>query len=291
MAMRGFGSRFLRMSSRHDHMKNALKVKCGCLGLRGYTAVNWSSGNAIELMSDVDLGINKPLLNQYENPASETIAPANVIFKDAGLDVTSRFDMRCIQHNVTASRHHAFLREGWTIYACNTQSNQRVCLGFIPAENQLRQLTDIPLADGVYEIEIVASHAFWDSARSRQRLTLITGKTVPLLGLPSIQNLHRELTHFTSVIRWSVAADAIANDLQFGIWFGPTSPVDTAREPDQVIPLLPGVGNYQLTRFQTASEYVAVAVLGASDRGPVAELSLPWETMPPASPREQLAVP
>gem|GEM_PF-4369155 len=24
MAMRGFGSRFLRMSSRHDHMKNAL---------------------------------------------------------------------------------------------------------------------------------------------------------------------------------------------------------------------------------------------------------------------------
>jgi len=25
MAMRGFGSRFLRMSLRHDHMKNALK--------------------------------------------------------------------------------------------------------------------------------------------------------------------------------------------------------------------------------------------------------------------------
>ncbi|MCL2648606.1 MAG: hypothetical protein FWD61_16645 [Phycisphaerales bacterium] len=25
MAMRGFGSRFLRMSSRHDHVKNALK--------------------------------------------------------------------------------------------------------------------------------------------------------------------------------------------------------------------------------------------------------------------------
>gem|GEM_PF-4556891 len=26
MAMRGFGSRFLRMSSRHDHVKNALNL-------------------------------------------------------------------------------------------------------------------------------------------------------------------------------------------------------------------------------------------------------------------------
>ncbi|MCL2646101.1 MAG: PPC domain-containing protein [Phycisphaerales bacterium] len=208
-----------------------------------------------------------------------------------GLDVTSRFDMRCITHNVAPSRHHAFLREGWTIYACNTQNNQRTCLGFIPAEDQLRQLTDMPLADGVYEIEIVASHAFWDSARSRQRLTLITGETVPLLGLPAIQNLRRELTHFATVIRWSVAADAIADDLQFGVWFGVSSPVDTARDPDQLIPLFPGVGNYQTTRFQTVSEHIAVAVLGPSDRGPVAELPLPWESTPPDSPREQLALP
>ena|GEM_PF-4492422 len=30
MAMRGFGSRFLRMSSRHDHMKNALAGVLAC---------------------------------------------------------------------------------------------------------------------------------------------------------------------------------------------------------------------------------------------------------------------
>ncbi|MCL2645581.1 MAG: hypothetical protein FWD61_01085 [Phycisphaerales bacterium] len=207
-----------------------------------------------------------------------------------GQNVPSRLDMRCIQYGVTSTRHHAFLREGWSIYARDTQTNQRVCLGFIPAEAQLRQLTDVPLADGVYEIELVASHAFWDSARSRQRLTLITGETVPLLGLPATQNLRREIISFATVIHWSVAADTIADDLWFGVWFGPTSPVDTTREPDLVISLSPGAGNYQITRFQTAPEYMAVAVMGASDRGPVAELSLPWETTPPASPREQLAL-
>ncbi|MCL2639655.1 MAG: hypothetical protein FWD53_02305 [Phycisphaerales bacterium] len=209
-----------------------------------------------------------------------------------GLDVTSGFDMRCITNDVTPSRHHVFLREGWSIYARNTQTNQRDCLGFIPAAPPLqpRQLTDVPLADGVHEIEIVASHAFWDSARARQRLTLITGEAVPVLGLPAIQNLRHEITHFATVIHWSVAADATASGLQFGVWFSSTSPVDTTRDPDQLIPLSSGMGNYQITRFQTASEYVAIAVLGASDRGPIAELSLPWETTPPASPREQLAL-
>jgi len=208
-----------------------------------------------------------------------------------GLDVVSRFDMRCITHGVEPSRHHAFLREGWSIYARNTQTNQRTCLGFIPAEAQPRQLENVPLADGVYEIETVASHVFWDSARSRQRITLLIGEAAPVLGLPAIQNLRREITHFATVIYWSVAADTIASGLQFGVWFSTTSPVDTARDPDQLIPLSHGVGNYQITRFQTASEHVAIAVLGASDRGLVAELPLPWETTSPASPREQLALP
>ena len=66
--------------------------------------------------------------------------------------------------------------------------------------------------------------------------------------------------------------------------------VKVTRDPDQLIPLSSGMGYYQITRFQTASEYVAVAVLGASDRGPAAELPLPWESTPPASPREQLAL-
>jgi hypothetical protein len=52
-------------------------------GLRGYAAVAWAEINVIELMPDVDVGVNKPAVNQYENPASETVAPANVTFQAA----------------------------------------------------------------------------------------------------------------------------------------------------------------------------------------------------------------
>jgi len=78
------------------------------LGLRGYTAVNWSAGNVIELMSDVDIGVNKPLLNQYENPASETIAPANVIFKDASNAATA-----LAMDNLAPTRLHGVWRREW----------------------------------------------------------------------------------------------------------------------------------------------------------------------------------
>jgi len=52
-------------------------------GLRGCTAVNWTAGDQIELMPDVDIGMNKPAANQYENPASEAVAPDNVVFVTA----------------------------------------------------------------------------------------------------------------------------------------------------------------------------------------------------------------
>jgi len=62
------------------------------LGLRGYTAVGWAAANQVELMADVDVGMNKPAANQYENPAAETVAPADVEFhtawsKDTALDL------------------------------------------------------------------------------------------------------------------------------------------------------------------------------------------------------------
>ncbi|MCL2646685.1 MAG: hypothetical protein FWD61_06730 [Phycisphaerales bacterium] len=38
MAMRGFGSRFLRMPLRHDHMKNALKAQAPT-GADPYTCI------------------------------------------------------------------------------------------------------------------------------------------------------------------------------------------------------------------------------------------------------------
>ena len=49
---------------------------------RGFTAAAWAATNAIEIMPDVDLGLDAPAIypasGQFESPASETIAPAGV---------------------------------------------------------------------------------------------------------------------------------------------------------------------------------------------------------------------
>ena len=78
------------------------------LGLRGYTAVNWAAGNTIELMADVDIGFDKPGALQYENPAAETVAPANVVFKDATTQ-TDAIDLG----NLGATKLHGLWRREW----------------------------------------------------------------------------------------------------------------------------------------------------------------------------------
>jgi hypothetical protein len=61
-------------------------------GLRGYVGMNWSDGDAIELMPDIDIGMDKPPLNLYKDPSSVTIAPDDVDFmtvsdKDSAIDL------------------------------------------------------------------------------------------------------------------------------------------------------------------------------------------------------------
>jgi hypothetical protein len=78
------------------------------LGLRGYTAVAWAASNQVEPMPDVDVGANKPANNQYENPASETLAPANVVFKDAFSSATA-----LVLGNLAADKLHGIWRREW----------------------------------------------------------------------------------------------------------------------------------------------------------------------------------
>ena len=78
------------------------------LGLRGYTAVNWAAGNTIELMADVDIGFDKPGALQYEDPAAETVAPPNVVFKDAATQ-TDAVDLG----NLGPAKLHGVWRREW----------------------------------------------------------------------------------------------------------------------------------------------------------------------------------
>jgi len=50
------------------------------LGLRGYTGTSWAATNAIELMPDIDIGIDEPSGDSFEDPADEVTAPSGVTF-------------------------------------------------------------------------------------------------------------------------------------------------------------------------------------------------------------------
>lgn len=80
------------------------------LGLRGYIAVNWNAADAIDLMADVDIGIDKPGAGQYENPATETEAPPNVTFNDAATQGDA-LDLG----NLGATKLHGVWRREWIV--------------------------------------------------------------------------------------------------------------------------------------------------------------------------------
>lgn len=52
-------------------------------GLRGFTATSWVATEAVEVMADVDIGVDAPSTGEFEDPASETIAPDGVTFSAA----------------------------------------------------------------------------------------------------------------------------------------------------------------------------------------------------------------
>jgi hypothetical protein len=123
-------------------------------------------------------------------------------------------------------------------------------------------------------------------------VTLVTdpgGGGGPVSGLAAIQNLRREIVGFQTVLKWSIAAEYAPGAFEFGLWFGPTSPVDTSGPPAQSVPYVAGQGEYETVRAQTAAEYVAVAAFTATQRGDVAELFLPWDSVAPESPANQFA--
>ena len=208
-------------------------------------------------------------------------------------DVISRFGVQArILGGITPSRNDALVRPGWTLYARDTETGAASLLGFIPADVDPRELLGVPLPDGVYEIEVRPSEWFWDECRGRKVITLIAGSAGgggTTTGLPVIQNLRRGIVSFQSVIRWNVVAEYEPGAFRFGLWFGPTSPVDTSGAPDQTVDYVSGQGKYQAAHTQTAPEYVAVAACTDTEQGPAAELLLDWDTVAPVSPPNQYA--
>ncbi|MGE4157600.1 MAG: hypothetical protein AB7F75_00720 [Planctomycetota bacterium] len=199
---------------------------------------------------------------------------------------------KLIEAGPSPARHDAMVKTGWAIYARDAATSVETLLGFIPEDADPKALFDVPLPDGVWEIEARPSQYFWNECRGRKIVTLVAGTVgggETTTGLPVIQNLRREIVAFQSVIKWKVTEEYAPGVFDFGLWFSPTSPVDTSGPPDQTVAYVAGQGDYQAVRAQTASEYVAVAAFTATERGEVAELFMPWSTTAPPSPSDQYA--
>ncbi|GEM_PF-1081746 len=207
--------------------------------------------------------------------------------------VPARFGALGRVEGIVPARHNALVPPGWALYARNADTGEVVRLGFIPADAEPKQLADVPLADGVWEIEVRPAEWYWEECRGRNVLTLIAGEAGgggdPLQGLPAIQNLRREIVSFQTVIKWNVVAEYEPGAFRFGLWFGPASPVDTSGPPDQTVAYAAGQGEYQTARAQTVPEHVAVAACADTEQGPAAEIFLDWDIVAPESPGNQHA--
>lgn len=59
---------------------NTLYCLAAGAGLRGLTAQAWGSGDAVEVYPEIDIGLDPPTGNQFQNPANEVTAPSGVTF-------------------------------------------------------------------------------------------------------------------------------------------------------------------------------------------------------------------
>ena len=188
------------------------------------------------------------------------------------------------------SAHHAMVVPGWHVVARNAVTGVHVTLGFVNQSDDPPVLTDVSLPDGQWTLEARPSEFFWQGCLTRQVTpVIIIGGEVFASGLPFVEDLVADVSSGLTRITWRIAGTYDLGTFEFGLWYSETSPVDTSGEPDDTFPYFVGESAYLTTRQQTVTEYVAVAAFTDLAQGPVAELELPWDTTPPASPPDQYA--
>ena len=212
-------------------------------------------------------------------------------------DVTilSRFGSRASVGGLApgVAKWNSLLKPGWLVVATNVATQTRVELGFIEEDAAPRQLTDVALADGLYEIEVWSADFFWCCVRTEKVATLyatIVGGGSTIVGLPAIRNLRSNVSGARSRIRWEIVEDYAPTLTGFGVWYSAITPVVVTGPPDEVIPFRDGVGAYFAYRTHTAPEYAAVASINATEQGVESEVLMNWELVAEDSPPDQVAL-
>lgn len=186
-------------------------------------------------------------------------------------------------------KSRVFYQDGTAVFARDS-SNVVTNLGFIKAGDPL-VLTDVPLADGDYELEVRPTGTYWNEVRGKKLLSVtITSGVIGFQGVPFIQNLlSLILRNFDTRIVWDVAEEFNLTGITFGVWLSASSPVVVTGPPDFEVNAIEGIGRYSIDITQTIPQFVAVAAFSATDQATESEISLPWDTVAPESPKDQFS--
>lgn len=197
---------------------------------------------------------------------------------------SSKSTVHAIKEIRTAGGMATFIQEKRVLYVKNTATQVVTKIGeLLPGQTTL---TDVPLSDGFYEIEVRSSQHFYEETRSRNRFTVnIVSGVIQSQGLPAIISLTSETTSaFSTKLTWTISDVTFIDGLTFGVWRSPTTPVVITGPPDFVVTGYKDSGKYKQLVTQTANEYFAVAAISGADKGPAKEILVPWDLTPPLPP-------
>jgi hypothetical protein len=178
------------------------------------------------------------------------------------------------------------------VIARNVATGEVLDLGTIDADASPLQLTDVAMSPGTYEVWACREGLYWPAARTptAQVIQIADGLPPVLNPLPMALALAATVSRGQTTITWTASHPITGWTTRWGLWFGPSSPVDISGTPTARVSAMPTQLAYEATRRQTSAEYVAVAAIAADGtKGTAAELYLPWSTTPPASPVNQVA--
>lgn len=191
--------------------------------------------------------------------------------------------------------NNSFVNPGWSIHAKNVDTDQMLDLGFISIATppDERKIEDVPLAKGVWEIEVRLHQWYWADCRWRKITTLVVSdEIIEQDSFSVIHNLRHSVEHYRAVLRWEVVDERNPKYHHFAIWLSNTTPVDTENTPAEILLHVPATGTYKYDYAQAQPIYAAVATIKSdgSEHGPVSEIYCPWSLVAPISPPNQQAL-
>ncbi len=221
-------------------------------------------------------------MNTLINSQFQSVAPLRTLINSKFTSFTNHFTL-------INAKSRVFFQDGVTVFARDS-SNVLTRLGFIKSGDPL-VLTDVALADGDYELEVRPTGTYWNEARAKKLLSVtITAGVIEFQGVPFIQNLTSLiLRNYDTRLIWDVSQEFNLAGITFGVWVSASSPVVVTGPPDFEVNAITGIGRYSIDITQTAPRFAAVAAFSATDQATESEISLPWDTVAPLSPKDQFS--